>query len=606
MEIYGRLKKIEDVYSENYIKIENHGVIFNNKTAALVGMDGTIDWACLPNFDSEPLFDSILDADRGGYFSIRPNRSGLMVNQYYEELTNILVTEFYDENGIIVRITDFLPASEYATINMPEIHRFIEPFEDNIKITIKIKPSFNYGKIKPSVEHNKNGYIFRSLNKTVGVSSNFNFRQDGDTIYGTFQMKRTGYNWIVVSTGITHINNILEYKSIERLNETRKYWKAWSNKLNYEGIYGKYVLRSALTLKGLFYDPTGMMVAAPTTSLPESIGGDRNWDYRFTWIRDTAYVIEALSLIGLNGEATKFIYDIMYKINKQKAIKTIYEINDESILKEKVLDYSGYRNSRPVRIGNKASGQFQLDQYGSIINAIYHFSLADGVITTQLWDFVLGILEKLEVIWKYPDSSIWEFRTEPKHYVYSKLISWSAFHRAILMGKKLGYSAPYETWRKVEKEIKEDILKNGYNNEMECFVQSYGSKNIDASLLRLPLMDFLNIKDKRVINTIRCIESNLMTPNYLFLRYNKDDGLKSMDNPFLLLSFWYVEDLILMGRTEHAKKVLETLLSKSNHLYLFSEEINPKTGSLLGNFPQAITHLGVIRAIARLNSALKD
>jgi len=296
----------------------------------------------------------------------------------------------------------------------------------------------------------------------------------------------------------------------------------------------------------------------------------------------------------------------MYKINKQKAIKTIYEINDESILKEKVLDYSGYRNSRPVRIGNKASGQFQLDQYGSIINAIYHFSLADGVITTQLWDFVLGILEKLEVIWKYPDSSIWEFRTEPKHYVYSKLISWSAFHRAILMGKKLGYSAPYETWRKVEKEIKEDILKNGYNNEMECFVQSYDSKNIDASLLRLPLMDFLNIKDKRVINTIRCIESNLMTPNYLFLRYNKDDGLKSMDNPFLLLSFWYVEDLILMGRTEHAKKVLETLLSKSNHLYLFSEEINPETGSLLGNFPQAITHLGVIRAIARLNSALKD
>lgn len=598
------LTSTSDIYTENYIKIGDHGAIFNNSTSALVGLDGTIDWACFPDFDSDPIFDSILDSKKGGYFLFRP-RGESKINQYYEEFTNILITEFIQNDKIVLRLTDFLPTSDCSTLNFPEIHRFVEVLS-GINVEIYFKPSFHFGKEVPQIIENKNGFLFQGKNSSVGLSSNFKLVSGPGIVYNDNLFLGAGtYQWLVISTDINYIHKVEEYKSYQRLEETRIYWKNWTNKITYHGLWHKYLLRSALVLKGMFYEPTGLMVAAPTSSLPESIGGERNWDYRYTWVRDTTYVIEAMSMIGLKDEASKFLYGLMNMIHRDHRLRTIYPLNETRELSEKILDYSGYMNSGPVRIGNEAVDQLQVDQYGSIINAIYHFELSGGIVTLQLWDFIVEILDKLKQIWKYPDSSIWEFRSVPRHYVYSKLMSWAAFHFAGLIGKKLFYSADYEDWARIENEIKEDILANGFNSALNSFVQSYGSDEIDASLLRLPLLNFLEPTDPRVLSTIRAVETRLMNSSYLFKRYLEDDGLKGDDNGFLLLTFWYIEDLIKMGSIGKAKDILESILSMSNHLMLFSEEMDLKTNDMLGNFPQAISHLGVVRTITLLNNEFK-
>ncbi len=606
MTVFDRSYKSEDLYNSGYINIKDHGFIVNNRTGALVGMDGTIDWACFPDFDSMPLFDSILDKERGGYFSIRPAEP-FKVNQYYEDFTNILITEFIEKNKIVLKLTDFLPITEFANINFPEIHRYIETPSKDMDLKIEIKPDFNFGLGTYKIKHNKNGYIFQSKDNSVVVSTDLELNEDGKKVFSeNLSLKKGSYQWIVISSGVKRIGNVMEYKPYDRLEATRNYWKEWTDQIKYSGIYYEYVLRSALVLKGLFYEPTGMMVAAPTTSLPESIGGTRNWDYRYTWVRDTAYVIETLSRIGLKDEATKFLYDVMSIIQKDKKVRTIYPVKEGTSLTEQAIDFSGYRNSRPVRIGNMASDQLQIDQYGSIVSAMFRFQEAGGLITTYMWDFVIDLLDTLKDIWKEPDSTIWEFRSEPKHYIYSKFISWTAFHRAILIGKKMGYSAPYSKWSDTMKEIKDEILEKGYNKELGAFTQYYGSKVLDASILRMPLTGFLPASDPRFLSTLKLIEKKLKNKDGLFLRYNSEDGIESKDNAFLLLSFWYIEDLILLGRIEEARGYMDDILNKSNHLMLFSEEINYKNSNeMLGNFPQALTHLGIIRSAIRLNDAMK-
>ena len=602
---YRGLHNIKNTYSSDYLKINDHGFIVNNRTAALVGMDGTVDWACFPDFNSNPVFDSILDAHRGGYFKTKP-LAACNVNQYYEEFTNILITEFINANKVVLRLTDFLPVSGYSTINFPEIHRFIEAPNSDIEIAVDLKPDFNFGADHIKIHENRYGYLFSSKGKTLGISTNLKLIKGKNNVYNNLTLKKGTYQWIVILSGVRQIGSVEQYSSYDRLEESRNYWRSWTGKINYSGLYYDYVLRSALTLKGLFYEPTGMMVAAPTTSLPEIIGGERNWDYRYTWIRDTAYVIESLSLIGLKDEASKFLYDLMAIVQKDLKVRTIYPINSMDDTDEIEINFSGYMDSRPVRIGNKASDQLQIDQYGSIVNAVFRFYEAGGLVTTYLWDFIIEILDTLKDLWHLPDSSIWEFRSEPKHYIYSKFISWTAFHRAILMGKSLGYRAPYREWMKVRGEIRVEIMEKGYNSGVHAFTQYYGSDEVDGSILRMPLTGFIKATDPKFISTMEKVEKELKNKDGIFIRYKNDDGLKGKDNGFLLLSFWYVEDLILMGRLKDAKQTFENLLSYSNHLMLFSEELNfTDSNEMLGNFPQAITHLGVIRAAVKLNRAMR-
>ena len=599
-------RKYRDLGRNGYLRISSHGMIASNRTAALVGLNGTIDWACLPNFDSPPVFDSILDKSKGGYFSIKPHDTeNLEVIQSYKELTNVLITEFIRDGKIILRLTDFIPTSDYSTISFPEIHRMVETTSEDVEVDIAFKATINYGKHTPIIEQRKNGFIFRYRDTKVGIVSEIPLSRDGDRVIGSQKIPRRTSRWLVALYGISHLDVISDYKSYQRLEDTIDYWQKWSNSTTYRGLYNNDVNRSALTLKGLFFEPTGLMVAAPTTSLPECIGSERNWDYRFAWIRDTAYVIEALSLIGYKREATKFLYDMMDKIEHDGRIHTIYPINSSSSLEEMELDYEGYMGSRPVRVGNKASDQLQIDQMGSIVNAICALSDAGGVINSYLWNFVGETLDHLSKLWKSPDSSIWEFRTEPRHYVYSKVVSWSAFNNAIAMGKYQGFSGPYRKWRAIADEIKEDIIANGFNEEQNSFVQYYGSSETDASLLRMPLLGFLPADDPRIVGTVAKIEKDLRVTDHLFRRYREDDGLKGEDNAFLLLSFWYVNVLIQMDRIDEAKVVFESILDRGNHLGLFSEEIDFQTGDQLGNFPQAITHLGVINVALHLNEAFK-
>ncbi len=593
---------------DGYVLIKNHGIISSNRTSALVGANGTIDWACLPKYDSDPIFSSLLDSEKGGYFSIRPDdMSDMRVYQNYREMTNILITEFIRSGRTVLRLTDFIPASEFSTINFPEIHRFVEAPDTDIRVDVEFNPVFSYGSVVPTVEKTTSGYLFRTPTDSVAIAGDVPLSLTGTKVMGRFTMRRFASKWFVMLMGVKNTAKIPDYKSYERLEETSNYWKNWIQQCTYHGIYSQQVIRSALTLKGLFYEPTGLMVAAPTTSLPECIGGERNWDYRYAWIRDTAYVIEALSMIGLKKEATKFLYDIMEFITRDNdELHTIYTIEGKTSLEERELDWDGYLHSKPVRIGNKASSQLQIDEYGSIVISVYFLSRIGGIVNSYLWNFVIDFLKKLETLWKEPDSSIWEFRTQRKHYVYSKLICWAAFDRAIQMGKNLKLSAPYDAWKEIASQIKKSILDNGTDPSGSYLTQYFGSKEVDGALLRAPLLNFLPASDPLISGTIEKIEQDLMHDGYLFKRYLNDDGLKGIDNSFLLLSFWYVEDLVAMGKLKRAREAFESILQRGNHLNLFSEEIDLSTGDMLGNFPQALSHIGVIRSASRLTDAYKQ
>ncbi len=596
-----------ELNSEEYLKIGHHGLIASNRTAALIGMNGTIDWACLPNFNSDPIFDSILDSKKGGRFVLQPSLTNdVEASQFYIDNTNILVTEFKKYNQVILRITDFIPTSKFTTINFPEIHRYVETPVEGIKIHSEVKLSFHFGQKSHNISKYKFGYLFNSENEYVGLSSDFPFRNEKGYLISDFFTKKKGSGWMITFYGMQHIQKTTDYKSFELMEHTANSQKEWISSGNFPITHNHEVIRSALVLKGLIYEPTGLMVAAPTTSLPESIGGDRNYDYRFSWVRDVAYVIESLTMLGYKNEAVKFLYDVMERVKMEGHLKTIYSINEYDNLEEKIVDYEGYKKSAPVRVGNLAASQLQIDEYGSLINAVYHVAYSGGLINTYLWDFVRTMLAKLTEIWRFGDSSIWEFRTEPLHYTYSKAIAWSAFQRGVDMSKKLGLTAPVAEWKAQADTIKKELMQNAFDKEENSFMQYYGSKSTDASLLRLPLLGFLPPSHPAITGTVKKIEQDLMVNGYLFKRYSEEDNFSSKDNAFTLLSFWYVEDLIIMGKVNKAKEVLERIISHSNYLGLISEEIDLKTGELLGNFPQALSHLGLIRATVRLNRVSKN
>ena len=597
---YGKIDR------DGYSLIRNHGMICNNRTAALVSMNGTIDWACLPHFNSDPVFSSILDNRKGGYFQVTPMATDhLKVIQYYHDHTNILITEFYDDLILALRVTDFLPTSEYSTINFPEIHRYLETPNRDVDVKVTVEPVFDYGRIEPAISKMKEGFVFRAKSYSLGVSSDLPLKIRGRSLTGGIRMKKGEDARVVVLHGVRDVQRVSDYQTLERMEETSKYWKDWVSQGRYPALYNRETVRSALVLKGLFYEPTGLMVAAPTSSLPECIGGERNWDYRFTWIRDTAYVVESLAILGYKREAIKFLYDIMETVKKQRKLKTIYQINEHGSLEEETIDYSGYMDSQPVRMGNQAATQLQIDEYGSIINAIYFVANAGGTVNSFLWDFVRETLAHLSRIWQKEDSSIWEFRTAPRHYTFSKAVAWVAFRRAIEMGRKIGFTAPYSQWQKNADLIRESILANAVDRKTNSFAQYYGSQNTDGALLRIPHFGILPPNDGIIQSTVKRIEDELMTKDFLFRRYTNDDGLKCPDNAFLLLSYWYVEDLVLMREYEKAREVFDHLQKFSNHLYLMSEEVDLESLEPIGNFPQAMSHLGLIRAAKRLNDVFK-
>ena len=597
---------IRNIEVNGFPLIRHHGMIANNTSAALVAANGKISWACLPIFSSPPVFDCILDSKKGTFFHICPaDTQGITVKQEYVHKTPVLKTSFYKSDKKILEITDFMPETRYENIKFPEIHRIVRSFQNAIDVSIKVTMRADYGDLGKITDKSEKGFTVSSGKREITYISTVPVNLDQTGLNQTYTFKENSTEIFVIAYGLKDHISIEDFKSIELLDKTISFWSNWYDESTYNGIYKDEIMRSAITLRGLFYEPTGLMVAAPTTSLPECIGGERNWDYRYSWIRDTAYVIEAQSFLGYHQYATKFLYDIMEIIENEGKIRTIYPINLQDDITEKSLDYEGYMGSKPVRIGNLASDQLQLDQYGSIINAIYHLCNAGGLINTFLRNFIIETTEKIIEKWAEPDSSIWEFRTEKRHYVYSKIMCWMGIDRAIKIGRMQNFSFPYKEWESQRDKIREDVLKNGFDKSLNSFVQFYGSKDVDASLLRIPVLDFLPGTDERIRGTIAMAEKKLMHEKYLFSRYLNDDGLSCKDNPFLLLSFWYAEALIEMGREKDAKKVYETILGLSNDLKLFSEEIDLDNFDMIGNYPQAITHIGVIRVGVKLGKLQK-
>lgn len=587
---------------KNFQKIEDHGVIFNNRTAALVASNGEIDWACFPNFDSDPVFFSLLDSKRGGYFKTYPEnlKNGY---QYYEGDTNILYTFFYNNNEKVLKIMDFMPTTKYPTMYFSEIHRYVQAYR-SVNLLLEFSP-FDRSKRRKIIERKDTGYLVKQNGKSMLISAHIKMVEEKNILKGKYTMKMGEGFWIVISYGLDKIYSLKNFRSDDRLVEARNYWKNWLSKSKYGGKYYDIVNRSLLTLKGLFFEPNSFMVAAPTTSLPESIRGERNWDYRYTWIRDTAYVIDIFSKLGYLDEATIFLNRIIDRIEREGELSSIYTISGKKDISERIVDWEGYEKSRPVRFGNDAFSQFQLDQYGSLIHGIYELVMNGGTINMHIWEKMRKITDMIIENWKKPDNSIWEFRTEPKHYVYSKVLAWRAIKDMIELQNYYNIDDDdyFILLNDTLKSIYDSIIKNGISKD-NYFTQYYGSEYIDAAHLRLPLIGFCSADDLTFQNTFKQIEKRLMVEDFLFKRYDSEDGLKSEDNAFLILSFWYIEDLLKMGDFDRAREGLIKIMNMFNNLYLLPEEIEFKTHRYLGNYPQALSHLGLISAIISVENKI--
>ena len=604
-----------------YLPIENYGIIGNMRSVALVGTHGSIDWFCFPHFDSPSIFGSLLDENKGGHFKICPVSDEHHSKQFYWPDTNVLVTRFTVKDAI-VEITDFMPVGK--DIKKEEDYRIIRRIKGvhgKIKMKVECKPAFNYARDKHKFEVTKKGAIFHSRKLSMGLASTIPLGKKDDYVYKEFDIKAQD-SVVFVFHKISRQQDSISFsreEADERFVQTVHYWRNWLSHSNYQGRWWEMVNRSALVLKLLTFEPTGAIVAAPTCSLPEEIGGERNWDYRYTWIRDAAFTVYAFMRIGFTDEAARFmswIVDRCNESNEKGKLQVMYAIDGRRELKEELLDHlEGYRKSGPVRIGNGAFDQLQLDIYGELMDSAYLFNKYGTPISFSAWEAFSESIEWVCDNWNKKDNSIWEVRAGKQHFVYSKLMCWVALDRAIRLSMKRSLPANLEKWEKVRDTIYLDVMKKGWNEEIQSFVQYYGSKTLDASNLIMPLVYFLSPTDPLMLKTLDAIikspdNGGLMT-NSLVFRYNdvtSPDGISGKEGTFNICTFWLVEALTRAGRNDPekldlARLIFEQILGYANHLGIYSEEIG-LGGESLGNTPQAFTHLALISAAFNLNKAL--
>lgn len=598
------LKKLRDILTKDYVPLRDHGVLFNNRTAVLISSRGEVDWGCFPNFDSEPVFFSLLDHNIGGRFYIRPKDKGLSVHQHYHGNTSTLVTEFTNKDGSVMTITDFLPISGEPEIYFSEIHRIVRAHSE-VTAELAFEP-FGRATSKHIRYDPGNGYVIRCKDRAEYLATDLKLDVNKYWLGGEFKMSLGEERTIVASYGIRTPYGLKAFHTKERFNETQEFWDSWSSKLKYKGMYTDTVKRSAITLKGMFFEPTGFMCAAPTAGLPEAIGGIRNWDYRFAWVRDTAYVIDVMVSLGYRAEASRFLYSIIDRIEHEGRIRTLYTISRRDRQRETDQKFDGYMDSKPVRFGNAAAKQFQIDQYAALVNAVYIFMKNGGIVNLHMWRILRKVTTKIMKFWYLPDNSIWEIRGRQRHYIYSKALAWKALKDTEEIAKSIGVVDDLiSVIRTTRADIKRSIELHGVSGpEQGFYAQYYGGTSIDASLLRLPLIGYCKADSPTFRETLRQIESRLMKEDFLFLRYDIDDGMGE-DNAFLLLTFWYIQDLILLGDTKRAHKGLAKLMSMMNGTGLLSEEIGFGTHEFLGNYPQALSHLSLISTIMKYEKARK-
>jgi GH15 family glucan-1,4-alpha-glucosidase len=591
--------------------IENYGVIGNMRSIALVSVNGSIDFLCYPNFDSPSVFAALLDDEKGGCFQIQPQLGKRKVRQLYLPDTNILLTRFLAEEGV-AELTDYMPiATDGEQPN--EIVRTLAVIRGEVAFKVRCQPRFNYAKCGHTVNIEDRCAIFSPASDAcpqLALYSTVALTQQFQDVICNFTL-RAGERVTFVFGGVRPQGQQPEMEFVElRFRETARFWKGWIAKSNYKGRWREMVNRSGLMLKLLTSREHGSIVAAPTFSLPEQLGGPRNWDYRFTWLRDSAFTLYALIRLGFVEEAEAFIRWLKGRIGddaKRGPLQVMYGIDGRQKLDELMLDHlTGYENSKPVRIGNAAYQQLQLDIYGEMMDSIYLANKYGDSISYAGWQELQRILEWLGKNWQRPDEGIWEVRGGAREFLHSRLMCWVAFDRALRLAQKRSLSGPLGDWLRIRDAIRNDIFTNFWDNDLQSFVQSKGTKDLDASVLLMPLMRFISPVDPMWLSTMKAIEARLVEDT-LVRRYEAErthvDGVPGGEGSFTACSFWYIECLARSGDLEKAQLLFEKLLGYANHLGLYSEQIG-LSGQHLGNFPQAFTHLSLISTATYLDRAL--
>ncbi|MGN6634548.1 MAG: glycoside hydrolase family 15 protein [Oryzihumus sp.] len=604
---------------QDYPSIADHGLIGDLQTAALVATDGSIDWFCAPRFDSPSIFGALLDAEKGGRFRIRPSMSGYVTKQMYLPDTAVLVTRFLTEAGV-GEVADFMPISGTEVTDRHRLVRLLRCVRGHMDFEIELAPRFDYGRASHTVELSENGAVFRSLGGdfTVNIVRGADDERlgqarehDGDLTM-TVSLQAGDVRGQVLETGNAGPPQRIDPDEIKRLfDDTVAYWKEWVGRSNYTGRWREELQRSAITLKLMTYAPSGGLVAAPTMGLPEQVGGERNWDYRYTWIRDASFSVFSLLRLGYTDEAAGLGHWLADRVREHVGSDTgplniMYRVDGTSDLKEEVLQHwSGYRGSFPARVGNDAAGQLQLDIYGEAMDSIALMSERGLQAAHAGWLALTEMLNWLADNWDQPEEGIWETRGGRKDFTYGRLMSWVAFDRGLRLAAQHGRPAPLEKWREARDAIYEQVMDRGWSAERQAFVQQYEDRVLDSSLLRMSREGFVAPKDPMWLSTLDAMRDELVTDSLVY-RYDTSaspDGLRGSEGTFSLCTFSWVDALARSGRVEEGRLVFEKMLTYANHVGLFAEEIG-LSGEQLGNFPQAFTHLSLIDAAITLDEAL--
>ncbi|HEY3703032.1 MAG TPA: glycoside hydrolase family 15 protein [Acidimicrobiales bacterium] len=605
-----------------YQPIESYGLIGDMRTAALVGTDGSIDWLCFPHFDSPSVFAAILDDEKGGRFAISPTIDDFRSKQLYWPDSNVLVTRFLSESGV-AEVTDYMPVGAAAShYGRRCLVRRVTSIRGTMPFEMQCAPAFDFARASHEVEVGNGGALFRARGITLGLGSDVPVKGHGSGVVANFSLDEGEEASFVLSEADPHRTGDLRlppHLQNEMLTATVDYWHHWLSRCTYRGRWREMVHRSALVLKLLTFDPTGAIVAAPTCGLPEELGGTRNWDYRYTWIRDAAFTLYGLLRIGFTEEAGQFMTFLEARckeLNEDGSLQIMYGIDGRHHMDEELLDdLDGYRSSRPVRVGNDAFGQLQLDIYGELMDSVYLYNKYGSAISYDLWVSLRRLVNWVCDNWMREDEGIWEMRGGRRHCLYSKLMCWVAVDRGLRLADKRSFPADRDRWLRVRDEIYEEIMSRGWSDKHQAFMQAYDSDTLDAANLVMPLVFFVSPTDPRMLKTLDAInrapEDGGLVANNLVYRYNvlnSPDGLEGEEGTFNICTFWLVEALTRAGqadrsRLDQARLVFERMLGYANHVGLFAEQTS-MSGDALGNFPQAFTHFALISAAFNLDRAL--
>jgi GH15 family glucan-1,4-alpha-glucosidase len=586
-------------------RIEDYALLGDCETAALVARDGSVDWLCWPRFDSGACFSALLGSPDNGRWLIEPCGATTRRARRYRDHTLILETDIETAEGAVT-LLEFMPPRGKAS----DLVRIVQGRRGAVAMRTELVIRFEYGSLVPWVtQHDDQTLCAVSGPDMVVLRTPIALRGEHRKTVGEFTVAAGDSIPFVLTYGASYLDPPARIDPMQALADTEAYWRDWSGRFRQEDEWTEPVIRSLITLKALTYRPTGGIVAAPTTSLPEQLGGSRNWDYRFCWLRDATFTLLSMMNCGYHEEARAWRAWLLRAVAGDPAqVQIMYGLAGEHRLAEWEVPWlDGYEGAKPVRIGNAASEQIQLDIYGEVMDALHHGRAGRLAAGKAGWELQQELLKHLETIWSKPDKGIWEVRGGPRHFTYSKVMAWVAFDRSVKSAEQLGLDGPIAHWRALRRRIHQEICEQAFNAEIGAFVQSYGSKELDASVLLIPLVGFLPPSDPRVRGTVAAIERRLVVDG-LVLRYDPDtakDGLTGNEGAFLACSFWLADNFVLLGRRDDARQLFQRLLALRNDVGLLAEEYDPHARRLVGNFPQAFSHIALVNTAHNLSKTRK-